>query len=137
MIIKGIVKNLYVQEKEKSITILISEKAAKTIAEISDDITIQYDEEKGYSLRAHTSFDIALFQNGEPFELGGKDAPIEKFTDIGTGSEVILSVNFKDGKYKGKKYTTCYLSALNILSLEEAVPYNPFLDVDGDEGMIE
>ena len=127
----GIVKLAIKREDSGDQTILIEVtpeevERIKKLAEIDDkcDNPIKFGTEEDDGklfFKAHTKYDVDIYENAEITEEVA-------FTDIGCGSEVELAVTVKDGNYKGKKYQSAYLKAVNILNFVQAEEYNPFLE---------
>lgn len=128
---RGIVKLAIKREDSGDRTILIEVtpeevERIKKLSEIDDkcDNPIKFGTEEDDGklfFKAHTKYDIDIYENAEITEEVA-------FTDIGRGSEVELAVTIKDGKYKGKKYQSAYLKAVNIIDFVQAEEYNPFTE---------
>lgn len=88
---------------------------------VDNPLKIGFDDTEGkFFFKAKSAFDIGVYQDAD---ISGIDV-----SEIGQGSEVVLDVKIVEGKYKNKKYFSAYLKNINILSYNEAQPYNPFLD---------
>lgn len=75
-------------------------------------------------IKAQTKYDIQMYFNASPED----DITIEQ---IGRGSEIAIEVKIDSVTFKRKESICAYLKAINIVTLEEPIEYNPFL-IDSD-----
>lgn len=125
--ISGVVNFCGKSDDDKTVvTLLLTEERAKELIEKLKLDDFKYDStpvketEKGELIfKTSSKYPVTIYDDGAET----KDVKLE---DIGKGSEVTLFVGVGEASFKKKTFQVAYLKSINVTSLEEHVPFNPF-----------
>ena len=124
-IIKGKVFINYERDGARIIYLEIDKETHKELAKdidttVDNPLKAGFDDTEGREFfKCKSKYNVYMYMDGVPSD--NLDV-----SEIGAGSEVEVDVKIIEGKFKGKKYVSAYLKAMNVWEYVEKEPYNPF-----------